>query len=87
LHHLLLRKVFHVPQPLLPPPPCLEPSARPTSPALPGALGPVAAAGSLSAFWNWAQPRREGKTLIDPADVASIRLLGHRDPFDRLIEL
>jgi hypothetical protein len=41
---------------------------------------------SLTAFWDWVQSRREGKTLIDPADVASIRLVGNRDPFDRLIE-
>ena len=41
----------------------------------------------LTAFWDWVQSRRAGKTLIDPADVASIRLVGNRDPFDRLIEL
>ncbi len=41
----------------------------------------------LTAFWDWVQSRREGKTLIDPADVASIRLVGNRDPFDTLVTL
>lgn len=41
----------------------------------------------LAAFWDWVQSRREGKTPIHRADVAGVRLLGHRDPFDILIEL
>ncbi|OIQ76505.1 hypothetical protein GALL_418140 [mine drainage metagenome] len=41
----------------------------------------------LAAFWDWVQSRREGKTPIHRSDVASLRLLGHRDPFDILVTL
>jgi hypothetical protein len=41
----------------------------------------------LTAFWDWVHARREGKTPIPRADVAGVRLLGHRDPFDILIAL
>ena len=41
----------------------------------------------LAAFWDWVQSTREGKAPIDRESVAVVRLLGHRDPFDALIEL
>ena len=41
----------------------------------------------LAAFWDWVQSRREGKAPIGRENVAAVRLLGQRDPFDLRIEL
>lgn len=41
----------------------------------------------LAPFWDWVQTQRAGKPPIDPASIAAVRLLGHRDPYDTRIVL